>query len=234
MMGILLKNVQKVYKSGDVEVQALKNVSLTLPEGTISVILGPSGSGKSTLLNVIGGIDRADGGEVHIFNEAIHEFSDDQLTEYRRKYVGFIFQSYNLIPTLTVYENVEVGAEISESPLPIDEVLKGVGMYDKKDKFPQQLSGGEQQRVAIARALVKNPRLLLCDEPTGALDEETGKTILRLLQDVHRQFGTTILIITHNQGISAMAHWVVKMKSGELVECVKNEHPIDAEKVNWV
>ncbi|GMB08166.1 putative ABC transport system ATP-binding protein [Thermolongibacillus altinsuensis] len=233
-MGILLKNVQKVYKSGDVEVQALKNVSLTLPEGTISVILGPSGSGKSTLLNVIGGIDRANGGEVHIFDQAIHEFNDDQLTEYRRKYVGFIFQSYNLIPTLTVYENVEVGAEISESPLPIDEVLKGVGMYDKKDKFPQQLSGGEQQRVAIARALVKNPRLLLCDEPTGALDEETGKTILRLLQDVHRQFGTTILIITHNQGISAMAHWVVKMKSGELVECAKNEHPIDAEKVNWV
>ncbi|MGG3737954.1 ABC transporter ATP-binding protein [Aeribacillus pallidus] len=233
-MGISLKNVQKVYKSGDVAVQALKNVSVHIPEGTISVILGPSGSGKSTLLNVIGGIDRPTEGEVHVFHEPVHELTDQQLTEYRRKHVGFIFQSYNLIPTLTVYENVEVGAEISKAPLSIDEVLKGVGMYDKKDKFPQQLSGGEQQRVAIARALVKNPRLLLCDEPTGALDEETGKKILRLLQDVHKQYGTTILIITHNPGISAMANWVVKMKSGELVECIENVHPISAEKVDWI
>ncbi|RLQ91130.1 ABC transporter ATP-binding protein [Falsibacillus albus] len=231
---ISLDNVCKTYKSGEIEVRALKNVSFDLPDKSISVILGPSGSGKSTLLNVIGGIDRLSQGSISVLGRDISRCKEKELTGYRRELIGFIFQSYNLISTLNVRENVEVGAEISENPLDIDDVLEKVGMLDKKHKYPHQLSGGEQQRVAIARALVKNPKVLLCDEPTGALDEETGKKILHLLQDINKKYETTILIITHNQGFADMADWVVKMKSGELAAIDHNESPVSAEKVKWV
>ncbi len=234
MMGVELERVSKVYQAGEVEVQALKNVSLQFPDGEITVILGPSGSGKSTLLNIIGGIDRATTGSVTINGTNITVLKDRELTDFRRRNAAFIFQSYNLLPSLTVRENVEVGSEISENPLSIEEVLERVGMLSKADKFPHQLSGGEQQRVAIARALVKNPNLLFCDEPTGALDEETGKRILTLLQEINEKYKTSIFIITHNPGISEMAHRVIKMKSGEVVEEYRNHKPIRAESVRWV
>ncbi|QAS54269.1 ABC transporter ATP-binding protein [Halobacillus litoralis] len=232
-MMIFANKVNKTYESGEITVQALKQASLTIPGQKIVTILGPSGSGKSTLLNVIGGIDRYDSGSITIGDQVLEKLKDRQLTEYRRNFVGFIFQQYNLIPTLTVEENVEVGRELSKQPLEMKDILLKVGMWDKKDKFPYQLSGGEQQRVAIARALIKNPQILLCDEPTGALDEETGKNILRLLKYVNENYGTTVLIITHNQGIGEMAHTVIRMSSGEIVDTYQNEQPIDPEKVTW-
>ncbi|GAA0346386.1 ABC transporter ATP-binding protein [Bacillus carboniphilus] len=233
-MAIRLENVTKTYQSGDILVKALKGVDVEIPDGKMVVILGPSGSGKSTLLNVIGGIDQPNQGSVIVNGWEVANLSDRKLTQYRREAIGFIFQAYNLIPSLTVYENVEVGAQISENPLTIEEVLEGVGMLDKKDKFPHQLSGGEQQRTAIARALIKNPSILLCDEPTGALDEETGKMVLELLQTIQEKYGTTVLIITHNPGISEMAHVVLKMKSGELISQSNNGTPIPAKQVKWV
>ncbi|WP_335872681.1 ABC transporter ATP-binding protein [Bacillus sp. 2205SS5-2] len=233
-MTIILKNISKTYLSGDVQVQALKKVDLQVQEQSISVILGPSGSGKSTLVNIIGGIDQSDSGEILVFEQSLHKMKEKELTKYRRDFVGFIFQSYNLIPTLTVKENVEIGAEVSLSPLDIDEVLGKVGMLHHVHKYPHQLSGGEQQRVAIARALVKNPKILLCDEPTGALDEDTGKKILCLLQEINQKYQTTIMIITHNPGLAEMANVIVKMKSGEVISIEENEQPIDAEKVKWV
>ncbi|MFC0522821.1 ABC transporter ATP-binding protein [Pontibacillus salicampi] len=233
-MGIELTNVNKVYKSGEVEVHALRNASLHIPDNKIVAILGPSGSGKSTLLNVIGGIDRHDSGTISVGDYMLDEMKDKQVTEYRRHALGFIFQQYNLIPTLTVSENVEVGSQLSKNPLDQKDILEKVGMWDKKDKFPFQLSGGEQQRVAIARALVKNPAYLLCDEPTGALDEETGKKILTLLKYVNETYGTTVCIITHNNGIGEMAHTVIRMKSGEIMDNYFNEQPLAPEKVSWV
>ncbi|WP_163526304.1 ABC transporter ATP-binding protein [Halobacillus ihumii] len=232
-MVIRVQGVDKTYKSGEVTISALRDASFTIPDHKVVTIMGPSGSGKSTLLNVIGGIDRHQSGEVEIAGRQLETLTNKQLTEFRRKYAGFIFQQYNLIPTLTVEENVEVGRELSEHPLELKEMLEEVGMWDKKDKFPYQLSGGEQQRVAIARALIKNPEFLLCDEPTGALDEETGKMILKLLKRANDQFGTSVLIITHNQGIGDMADITIKMKSGEIVEKVENDNPIDPEKVTW-
>ncbi|KGX86844.1 ABC transporter ATP-binding protein [Pontibacillus litoralis] len=232
-MGIDLTDVNKVYQSGEVEVHALKNASLHIADKSVVVILGPSGSGKSTLLNVIGGIDRYESGTIKVEGQTLHELKDKMLTEYRRHTLGFIFQQYNLIPTLTVYENVEVGRHLSENPLNMQDTLEKVGMWDKKDKFPFQLSGGEQQRVAIARALVKNPKILMCDEPTGALDEETGKKILTLLKYVNETYGTTVCIITHNHGIGEMAHSVIRMKSGEIVENYQNETPVHPERVTW-
>ncbi|QHT47085.1 ABC transporter ATP-binding protein [Bacillus sp. SB49] len=232
-MAISVQNVEKTYQSGEVKIEALKHVTLDIDDNEIIAILGPSGSGKSTLLNVIGGIDRCDSGTVIMNGLDLSTCKDKELTEYRRKHAGFIFQQYNLIPTLTVKENIEVGREQSSRPLDMEEILGKVGMYDKRDKFPYQLSGGEQQRVAIARALIKNPEVLLCDEPTGALDEETGKKVLALLRFVQETYGTMVLIITHNQGIGEMAHKVVRMKSGAIVETYKNEQPVDPEKVKW-
>ncbi|WP_238881845.1 ABC transporter ATP-binding protein [Clostridium sp. YIM B02551] len=232
-MFIKVENLKKSYKSGDVTTQVLKGVGLELNKGEIGVILGPSGSGKSTLLNIIGGIDRGDSGVVKIENTEVTSLSDNKLTDYRRDKVGFIFQFYNLIPNLTVGENIEVVSNISDSPLEVDEVLKAVGMLDKKYRFPKELSGGEQQRVSIARAVVKNPKLLLCDEPTGALDFTTSREILKLLQKVNKEFGTTILMITHNTAISAMANRVFKVRSGEIVEDKVNETIMPAERIEW-
>ncbi|QAA30521.1 ABC transporter ATP-binding protein [Clostridium manihotivorum] len=232
-MFIEITNLKKSYETGEVVTEVLKGVSMTLNKGEIGVILGPSGSGKSTLLNIIGGIDRSDAGKVLVDSEDITTLKDDKLTDYRRDKIGFIFQFYNLIPNLTVGENIEVVSNISDKPLNTDEVLKAVGMLEKKYRFPKELSGGEQQRVAIARAVVKNPKLLLCDEPTGALDFTTSREILKLLQKVNKEFGTTILMITHNGAISDMANKVFKVRSGEIVEQFENEVILPAERIEW-
>ncbi|UOQ42627.1 ABC transporter ATP-binding protein [Halobacillus salinarum] len=232
-MTIKVQNVNKKYRSGEVDIHALREATLEVPDHEIVTILGPSGSGKSTLLNVIGGIDQFDTGRIEVAGSYLETLKSSQLTEFRRNNIGFIFQQYNLIPTLTVKENVEVGKELSSQPLDMEDILQKVGMEDKENKFPYQLSGGEQQRVAIARALIKNPKYLLCDEPTGALDEETGKKILSLLKYVNSIYGTTVLIITHNQGIGDMANRVIRMKSGEITDSFINEHPIEPEKVTW-
>jgi len=232
-MFIKVKNLTKSYTSGEVNTQVLKGVEMELDQGEIGVILGPSGSGKTTLLNIIGGIDRSDKGVVTVDNIEVTKLTDNKLTDYRREMVGFIFQFYNLIPNLTVGENVEVVSNISKSPIPIDEVLEAVGMADKKHRFPRELSGGEQQRVSIARAVVKNPKLLLCDEPTGALDYTTSREILKLLQKINKEFGTTILMITHNTAISTMANRVYRVRSGEIVESIKNNSIMPAERIEW-
>ena len=232
-MFVKVENLKKSYKTGDVSTQVLKGVGLNLDKGEIGVILGPSGSGKSTLINIIGGIDRCDSGLVSVDDIAVTKLSDNKLTDYRRDEIGFVFQFYNLIPNLTVGENIEVVSNISKSPLNIDEVLKAVGMLDKKNRFPKELSGGEQQRVSIARAVVKNPNLLLCDEPTGALDFATSREILKLLQKINKDFGTTILMITHNTAISAMANRVYRVRSGEIVESIINETTMPAERIEW-
>jgi len=206
---------------------------MELEKGQIGVILGPSGSGKSTLMNIIGGVDRANGGTVNVDGEDITGLNDSQLVEYRRDSIGFIFQFYNLVPKLTVAENIEVVSNISKSPLKTDEVLEAVGLSDKKNRFPRELSGGEQQRVSIARAIVKNPKLLLCDEPTGALDYETSRGVLTLLQEVNEKFGTTILMITHNSAIAGMAHAVFRLRSGEVAETAFNTELVPAERIEW-
>jgi putative ABC transport system ATP-binding protein len=232
-MFLKIENLNKSYKTGEVTNQVLKGVGLNLDKGEVGVILGPSGSGKSTLINIIGGIDRCDSGLVSVDDIAVTKLSDTKLTDYRRDEIGFVFQFYNLIPNLTVGENIEVVSNISKSPLNIDEVLKAVGMLDKKHRFPKELSGGEQQRVSIARAVVKNPNLLLCDEPTGALDFATSREILKLLQKINKDFGTTILMITHNTAISAMANRVYRVRSGEIVESIINEKTMLAERIEW-
>ncbi|QHQ59760.1 ATP-binding cassette domain-containing protein [Anaerocolumna sedimenticola] len=232
-MFIKVENLIKSYTTGEITTQVLKGVDLTLDKGEIGVILGPSGSGKSTLLNIIGGIDRCDSGLVEVDKVEVTKLSDRALTDYRRDQIGFVFQFYNLIPDLTVGENVEVVSNISRSPLSTDEILESVGMADKKHRFPKELSGGEQQRVSIARAVVKNPNLLLCDEPTGALDFEASREILKLLQKINKNFGTTILMITHNSAISAMANRVYRVRSGEIVESSINKTMISAERIEW-
>lgn len=232
-MFIKVENLSKSYTSGAINTQVLKSVGMELDQGEIGVILGPSGSGKTTLLNIIGGIDRSDNGIVTVDNIEVTKLNDNKLTDYRREMVGFIFQFYNLIPNLTVGENVEVVSNISKSPIPVDEVLQAVGMADKKHRFPRELSGGEQQRVSIARAVVKNPKLLLCDEPTGALDYSTSREILKLLQKINKEFGTTILMITHNTAISAMANRVYRVRSGEIVESIRNSSIMPAERIEW-
>lgn len=232
-MFITIENLKKSYGSGENKSEVLKGISLTLEKGETGVILGPSGSGKSTLMNVIGGVDRADSGSVAVDGLELTNLDDDKLTNYRRDSIGFIFQFYNLVPNLTATENIEVVSNISKAPMNIDTVLKAVGLETKKRSFPRELSGGEQQRVAIARAIVKNPKLLLCDEPTGALDYETSRGVLSLLQKVNREFGTSILMITHNTAIGDMADVVYKLRSGEIVETVRHDKTVEAERIEW-
>lgn len=228
-----LIDVSKNYIMGEVRVKALKNTTFDVYADELLVILGPSGSGKSTLLNLVGGIDQPSSGQLDFAGRSLTEGSEKDLTRYRRREVGFVFQFYNLIPDLTAAENVALAAELAADPLPVDEVLQDVGLWERRDHFPAQLSGGEQQRVAIARALVKHPRLLLCDEPTGALDDATGKLVLQLLVDIRQKHGSTVIIVTHNTAIGAMADRVLRMKSGEVVEIIVNESPLPPERIDW-
>ncbi len=232
-MFLEIQNLKKSYFNGPVETKVLKDLNMSLEKGEIGVLLGPSGSGKSTLMNIIGGIDRADSGSALVDGADITKFNDSRLTNYRREELGFIFQFYNLVPNLTVGENIEVVANISKSPLSTDEVLKAVGILDKKHRFPRELSGGEQQRVSIARAIVKNPKLLLCDEVTGALDYTTSKEILKLIQQINTQYKTTILIITHNTAISAIANRVYWLREGQIVQEKINSEILPAERIEW-
>ncbi len=228
-----VENISKLYQMGEVTVAAAKNVNLEIYEGEFVVILGPSGSGKSTLLNILGGMDLPTEGKVFMEEEDITNYSDKKLTAYRKDKIGFVFQFYNLMASLTARENVELATEICRDALNIDQVLASVGLEERKDHFPAQMSGGEQQRVAIARAVAKNPALLLCDEPTGALDFETGIRILSLLKDINRKYNKTIVIITHNMPIGEMADRVIKMRSGEIIETKINENPISPERIEW-
>lgn len=228
-----LEKVSKAYKMGEVEVKALKEAEFEIAEGELVVVLGPSGSGKSTLLNILGGMDTSTCGRVLFRGIDISGYDEKQLTFFRRKNIGFIFQFYNLMPNLTARENVELAAEISEAPMDIKAVLERVGLGDRMDHFPAQMSGGEQQRIAIARAVAKNPDVLLCDEPTGALDYSTGKRVLNLLRDINRETGKTVVIITHNQPIAEIAGRVIKMRSGEIVENYINACPADPEAIEW-
>jgi putative ABC transport system ATP-binding protein len=228
-----LRNVGRTFQMGEVSVVALKEFSLDVYQGELLVLLGPSGSGKTTILNIVGGLDRATAGEVWYRDEELTHATAKQLTRYRREKVGFVFQFYNLVPTLTARENVMVATELSRNALPVDEMLRLVGLEERLDHFPAQLSGGEQQRVAIARALAKNPELMLCDEPTGALDFETGKRALRLLLDVTRQLSKTVILITHNTAIAEVADRVVHLRSGQLVSLDINKHPKPPEEIVW-
>ncbi|MCS7202686.1 MAG: ABC transporter ATP-binding protein [Dictyoglomus sp.] len=232
-MFIEIKNLWKSYQVGSFKIDALKNITMDLEKGKFYVILGPSGSGKTTLLNILGGIDKADSGKVFVDGEDITALDDTALTNYRRKKLGFVFQFYNLVNSLTVLENVLSTKYLSEDGLDPKEVLEVVGMWEHKDKFPFELSGGEQQRVAIARAVVKNPSIILCDEPTGALDFENAKRVLKLLEDINKKYGTTIIVATHNTAISKMSHKIIRLRSGELVEYSDNPSPIPAEEVVW-
>ncbi len=232
---IVLKaeNISKDYQMGEVIVKALKDASFEVQKGEFVVILGPSGSGKSTLLNIIGGMDTPTEGKVYFNGGLITDMSDKELTYYRRDRIGFVFQFYNLMSTLTAKENVELAAELCENAIDTDEVMDAVGLGDRADHFPSQMSGGEQQRVAIARAVAKNPQILLCDEPTGALDFETGIQILKVLKDVNFKYGNTVILITHNSSISQMADKVIKMRSGKITEVSVNLNPIPAERIEW-
>lgn len=232
-MVISIQNVCKQYVSGDIKTTALKDVNLEVKKGEFVVVLGPSGSGKSTLLHVSGGLDQVNDGTILVSGQEITKMRSSQLTDFRRKELGFIFQQYNLMPNMTVFENVEVGARLSDNPLDVNNVLKEVMLDDLFHQFPYQLSGGQQQRVAIARAIAKNPSILFCDEPTGALDEDTGKTVLEILQRINEEFQTTIFLITHNLGIAEIADKVVRMKSGEIVEVKQNSHKKRACEVSW-
>jgi len=227
------KGLKKIYKSGEVETPALNGINLDIEEGELIVALGPSGSGKTTLLNIFGGLDTATEGQLLWDGKDISKYSQQELTLFRRDNVGFIFQSYNLLPNLTVRENVESGARLSKNPLDINKIINTVGLSDKKDKFPYQLSGGEQQRVSIARAIAKNPKILFCDEPTGALDEKNSKIVLSMLQKINKSTDTTIFMITHNLGIADMAHRVLKMNDGRIVETKMNSSVIDAAEIRW-
>lgn len=230
---IVVENLTKNYQMGEVTVTAIKDISFKIKEGEFVVILGPSGSGKSTLLNVIGGMDIPTEGEVTFNDINITKFNDRQLTAYRRNQVGFVFQFYNLMANLTARENVELATEICEDPLDIDDIMKAVELTDRQDHFPAQMSGGEQQRVAIARAVAKNPQILLCDEPTGALDFKTGLTILKLLSKINREMKKTVMVITHNAAIGQMADRVIRLRSGKITDDHYNENPINPERIEW-
>lgn len=230
---IQFRNVKKIYKMGEIEIEALAGVDFCIEKGEFVIIAGASGAGKSTILNILGGMDSLSSGEIIVDGAVISRYNSKELITYRRHDVGFVFQFYNLVPNLTAKENVELASQISKNPLDIDEVISNVGLEDRKINFPAQLSGGEQQRVAIARALAKNPKLLLCDEPTGALDYKTGKAILKLLQDTCRNTGTTVIIITHNLALTAIGNKVIRIKSGKVESITKNETPLDVERVEW-
>ena len=227
------KDVTRVYTSGDHELRALDGVNLSLEEGQFIVVLGPSGAGKSTLLNLLGGLDSPTSGRILVNGQDISGYSGDTLAEYRASTVGFVFQFYNLIPTLTVYENVALVKQICPDALDPADMIARVGLSDHLEQFPAELSGGEQQRVSIARALAKNPKILLCDEPTGALDSQTGVVVLKLLLSMARDFGKTIIVVTHNQNIARMADTVVRVKNGRIVSCEAQAHPLAAEEVDW-
>lgn len=227
------ENVGKTYHMGEVEIHALHNASFQVEKGELVVIVGPSGAGKTTLLNILGGMDTLSTGKVMLDGREISALNKKELTQYRRHDVGFVFQFYNLVGNLTALENVELANQICRNPLDAEEVLREVGLEDRKKNFPSQLSGGEQQRVAIARALAKNPKLLLCDEPTGALDYQTGKAILQLLQSTGRKTGMTVIIITHNSALTAMADRVIRVKNGTVASVTKNEHPQNISEIEW-
>ncbi len=233
MSYVELKNVYKRYKMGEVTISASDGVSFEIEKGEFAVIVGASGAGKTTVLNMLGGMDRCDEGEIIVDGTDIAKFNSKRMITYRRYDIGFVFQFYNLVQNLTAKENVELATQICKNALDAEEVLKQVGLGDRLDNFPAQLSGGEQQRVSIARALAKSPKLLLCDEPTGALDYNTGKTILKLLQDTCRKSGMTVVVITHNQAITPMADRVITIKSSKVANITINEHPVPVEEIEW-
>ena len=233
MSYIEFDNVKKIYKMGDVKIKALNGASFSIDKGEFAVIAGASGAGKSTILNLMGGMDMATTGKIIVDKENVTKFNAKRLTTYRRYDIGFVFQFYNLVQNITVRENVELATQICKNPLDIDEVIEAVGLKDRSANFPAQLSGGEQQRVAIARALAKNPKLLLCDEPTGALDYNTGKQILKLLQDTCRERGVTVVVITHNLALTAMGDKVIKVKNGVVDSVTVNESPLPIEQIEW-
>lgn len=228
-----IKNIKKHFGEGESRVEVLKGIDIEIEKGEFCVLLGPSGSGKSTLLNIIGGIDAADEGYISINGEKTADMNEKALTLYRRKHLGYIFQMYNLIPNLNIKENIEVGAYLSDNPLDVDDLLKTLGLYEHRHKLPNQLSGGQQQRTAIGRAIVKNPDILLCDEPTGALDYNTSKEILKLIEDVNKKYGNTIIMVTHNDAIKQMADRVVKLRDGMIRKNYLNETKLTAEELDW-
>ena len=230
---VTLKDVKKIYQMGEVEIMAAAGIDFEIKKGEFAVVVGPSGAGKTTVLNILGGMDTASEGQVLVDGQDIATYSMKQLTAYRRDDIGFVFQFYNLIPNLTALENVELALQICKNPMDAKEVLEEVGLGDRLDNFPAQLSGGEQQRVSIARALAKNPKLLLCDEPTGALDYNTGKSILKLLQDTCRNNGMTVILITHNLAIAPMADRVIKIKNGRVDKIIENPQPVPVETIEW-
>ena len=232
-MFLEIKQIKKSFGAGDSRVEVLKGIDLEIERGEFCVLLGPSGSGKSTLLNIIGGIDGADSGSITIDGERIEDMTEKKLSLNRRKHLGYIFQMYNLIPNLTVRENIEVGAYLSDKPLDVDELLHTLGIYEHQRKLPNQLSGGQQQRTAIGRAIVKNPDILLCDEPTGALDYNTSKDILRLIETVNQKYGNTIVMVTHNDAIKDMADRVVKLRDGMIRKNYTNEQKVPAMELEW-
>lgn len=232
-MYLELNQVKKSFGSGENKTEVLKGISCGIKKGDICVLLGPSGSGKSTLLNIIGGIENIDSGSIRIGDEQMESMNEKQLAKYRRKHLGYVFQAYNLIPNLTVKENIEVGAYLSKNPLELDGLLKTLGLWEHKDKIPNQLSGGQQQRTAIGRALIKNPDILLCDEPTGALDYQTSKEILQLIEDVNQKFGNTVILVTHNDAIQGMADQVIKLRDGQIRKCIYNGQKQVVAELEW-
>lgn len=230
---VKLKDITKIYKMGEVEIRAADCINFSIQKGEFVVIVGPSGAGKTTVLNILGGMDTATSGKLIVDGQDVTAYNARQLTGYRREDIGFVFQFYNLVPNLTALENVELALQICRDPLDAREVLREVGLGDRLDNFPAQLSGGEQQRVSIARALAKNPKLLLCDEPTGALDYNTGKAILKLLQNMCRERGMTVIVITHNQAIAPMADRLIHIKNGQVSQMEMNEHPVSIDEIEW-